>query len=81
MLLPFFFANSAAKAADYEFIFDTTFSGTSPSGGGPCIDVMLHELGPGNVSVTISNGGLQATEFISGLHLNLNTNLSPTSRR
>jgi hypothetical protein len=71
--------NFGAKAADYEFIFDTTFSGTSPSGGGPWMDVLLHDLGSGNVSVTLSNGGLQGTEFISGLYLNLNTNLSPTS--
>jgi hypothetical protein len=68
-----------AKAADYEFIFNTTFSGTSPSGSGPWMDVVFHDLGSGSVSVTISNSGLQGSEFISGLYLNLNTNLNPGS--
>jgi hypothetical protein len=69
---------TAAFSADYEYLFNTTFSGTSPAGTNTWIEVMFHDLGAGKVSLTISNSGLTDSEFISGLYFNLNTNLGPT---
>src|SRR5262245_52413989 len=65
--------------ADYQYLFNTTFSGTGPGAAAPWMDVMFHDTWAGTVSVTISNTDLIGTEFIAGLYLNLRTNLNPTS--
>src|SRR5437868_6972695 len=68
-----------SSALDYEYRFNTTFSGTGPSGPPPWIDAVFHDVTNGTVSLTISNNGLSGSEFIGGLYFNLNTNLNATS--
>ncbi len=72
-----FLLSIRAFTADYEYLFNTTFSGASPAGTNGWIEVLFHDLGAGKVSLTISNSGLTGSEFISSLYLNLNTNLRP----
>src|SRR5256885_9980152 len=74
-----FLAPTASRALDYEYRFNTTFSGTGPSGPPPWIDAVFHDVTNGTVSLTISNNGLSGSEFIGGLYFNLNTNLNATS--
>lgn len=66
------------RALDYDYRFNTTFSGTGPSGPGPWVDAFFHDVGNGTVSLIISNNGLAGAEFISGLYFNLNTNYNAT---
>jgi len=65
-------------AASYLSQLNTTFSGTAPAGPGPYVNELFTDVSPGTVSVTFSNVGLTGTEFISGLYINLNTNMDAT---
>jgi hypothetical protein len=67
------------RALDYDYRFNTTFSGNGPIGPGPWVNASFHDVTNGTVSLIISNNGLCGSEFLSGLYLNLNTNYSATS--
>jgi len=79
LCLALLLAAPLARALDYDYRFNTTFSGTGPNGPGPWVDAYFHDVGNGTVSLVISNNGLSGNEFISGLYFNLNTNYNATS--
>jgi hypothetical protein len=79
LCLGLLFAAPFCHALDYDYRFNTTFSGAGPSGPGPWVDAFFHDTSSGSVSLIVSNNGLSGSEFISGLYLNLNTNFSATS--
>lgn len=62
------------RALDYDYRFNTTFSGTGPAGPAPWVNAFFSDVSSGTVSLIISNNGLSGSEFISGLYFNLNTN-------
>src|SRR5262245_52585094 len=68
-----------AKASDFYLHFVSTFSGTPPAGATPWTSMLFEDSVPGTVFLTISNGGLTASEFIGELDFNLRTNLNPNS--
>jgi hypothetical protein len=74
LLLP-----AGANAADFLFQFNTTFSGTSPTGSAPWLTEEFQDVTPGKVNLTITTTGLQGTEFASDLYLNINPALTATS--
>ena len=70
-------APGKAHSASFYYLFDNSFSGTSPAGPAPWTSILFQDVSPGVVSLSISNNGLTGSEFISELYLNLNTNLNP----
>jgi hypothetical protein len=74
-----FAAAPISHALDYDYRFNTTFSGTGPAGSAPWIEATFHDVASGTVSLVISNNGLSGSEFISGLYFNLNSNYNATS--
>jgi hypothetical protein len=71
-----------ANASDFHLYFNNVFSAsgvTAPAGPGPWIDVLVQDVTPGTVRVTLSDVGLSSGEFVSDIFLNLNTADSPGS--
>lgn len=67
--------------ADFMFLFDNNFSGTSPAGPAPWTKLVFQDVGLGpsaTVNVTFSTVGLTGSEFVSELYLNLDPALDPT---
>ena len=71
--------SSNLQASDFSLEFVSTFSGTPPAGSNVWSWMLFQDVAPGTVSLTISNSGLTANEFIGELDFNLRTNLNPTS--
>lgn len=71
--------SAKAKASDFIYQFNATFSGTSPTGSAPWLTAEFQDVGSGKVDLTLSSSGLQGTEFISDFYLNLNPSMDPTS--
>lgn len=62
-----------------DFQFDNTFSGTPPAGAAPWAEVVLQDIAPGQVQLTITDIDIASSEKVTELYLNLNPTLSPTS--
>lgn len=68
-----------AEAADFTYQFNSTFSGTSPTGSAPWLTAELKDVAPNKVNLTLTTGGLQGTEFVDMFYLNFNPGLTVTS--
>src|SRR6185312_6416641 len=65
-------------ADDFEFLFNATFSGTSPAGNTPWVTVEIKDAGLNTVDMTFTGANLQGTEYVDSLYLNFNPNKDVT---
>jgi hypothetical protein len=72
-------APSNTHASGFVYNFVDAFSGTSPSASTAWTTATFEDVAPGTVSLTISNSGLTANEYVSGLYFNLDPTKSPMS--
>src|SRR5438105_3245683 len=79
LVLGFLIAHSTAIAADYQYLFNQTFSGTPPASSNHLwMDAVFRDLTTGTVQLTVSNLNLTGTENVDELYLNLNPAFDPT---
>lgn len=75
---------SPQKTWAYAFVYhfdiggDPVFSGTPPDGAAPWLNVVVQDITPGTIRLSVLNL-LIGPEKLSELYLNLNTSLDPTS--
>lgn len=72
-------ANAATNFFEFNYVFSSGGSLPAPTGPAPWLSVELDDVTPGNVKVTINTSGLQGTEFVSDLYLNLDPAINPTT--
>lgn len=74
-------AAAPSAHATITWTFETEFSGSGSSVSGPVTVTLDDGGGSGGVGVTVDTSGLDAslTEFVTGLYLNLDPGIDPTS--
>ena len=72
-------ANAFGFIYNFDIGGDPIFSGTPPASAAPWVTLYIQDAGSDAVSLTISNGGLTATEKLTQLYMNLDPTLTPTS--
>ena len=60
-----------ALATGFVYQFDNAFSGTAPTGPAPWVDATFQDTS-GGVLLTVNGLGLQSSEFLDSLYLNIN---------
>ena len=69
-----------ASASALFYGFNNVFSGTGPASTSlPWVTMLVQDMVPGTVSLTISNAALTGSEFLGEFDFNLNPGLNPTN--
>ena len=69
-----------AGASALFYGFNNVFSGTGPASTSlPWVTMLVQDMVPGTVSLTISNAALTGSEFLGEFDFNLNPGLNPTN--
>jgi hypothetical protein len=70
---------TARPAKALEFNLDTVFSGNTPDGTGPWLNVTFEDSGANQVLMTVTSLLTGTSQFISQLYFNLDPAIDPTS--
>jgi hypothetical protein len=68
----------AAGALDLVFDYNQVYTGASPAGTAPWLEVTFEKMGNNYVRMTLYGKDLAAGEYVSNWYFNLNPNLDPS---